>query len=500
VHSIEEMNSLVTAPAGEFRVSPVFDLSFVAGNLHDPAFVSCELIKNWPVICNVFNRDRFRLVLYLSITSVIFQVASDRLQDLAAALLARQREASNSYKTCCFIGLCADPGTWNSLVELCGHPDWLFVAPDLVPDVSLWTTFAVRAFVVVGEPDLSVLRSCPAWLVFTDSRSELVQKVADRLKEIPFPALPGELCRPAQPLGCDFDSWFYEDLEADVAKHDAYEAAIREAISRVPNAVVAVVGAGRGPLVDRAILAGAARVFAVEGNPAVWDFLALKKSQSWPDSIQIFQADMRTVELPEKVDILISDLLGSVGDDRLCPECLLGCERFLSPHAISVPTNVTSLIAPITSELIWTKALRGNLLNGVCLSKLTRYVALAEPQVCFEFSYPGQNQLYGRARMSFRVTGQRATLHGFLGWFDCLLFGDQKISNRDPARFAHCFFPLRIPFIVRNGEVIELSFERKTDGANVWCEWAVLAPEVSRIHNCGGGATRFLLNCEPSLA
>ena len=38
---------------------------------------------------------------------------------------------------------------------------------------------------------------------------------------------------------------------------------------------------------------------------------------------------MRTLELPEKVDILITELLGSFGDNELSPECLDGAVRFL---------------------------------------------------------------------------------------------------------------------------------------------------------------------------
>jgi len=38
---------------------------------------------------------------------------------------------------------------------------------------------------------------------------------------------------------------------------------------------------------------------------------------------------MRHVVLPELADILISELLGSFGDNELSPECLDGAMRFL---------------------------------------------------------------------------------------------------------------------------------------------------------------------------
>ena len=39
--------------------------------------------------------------------------------------------------------------------------------------------------------------------------------------------------------------------------------------------------------------------------------------------------DMRQVNVPEPVDVLVSELLGSFGDNELSPECLDGAMRFL---------------------------------------------------------------------------------------------------------------------------------------------------------------------------
>lgn len=54
-----------------------------------------------------------------------------------------------------------------------------------------------------------------------------------------------------------------------------------------------------------------------------------RKKKEWGDSVQLLFGDMRHVELPELVDILISELLGSFGDNELSPECLDGAMRFL---------------------------------------------------------------------------------------------------------------------------------------------------------------------------
>ena len=54
----------------------------------------------------------------------------------------------------------------------------------------------------------------------------------------------------------------------------------------------------------------------------------------WKEQVRLHFGDMRTLELPEKVDILITELLGSFGDNELSPECLDGAVRFLKRERI----------------------------------------------------------------------------------------------------------------------------------------------------------------------
>lgn len=54
-----------------------------------------------------------------------------------------------------------------------------------------------------------------------------------------------------------------------------------------------------------------------------------RRDNEWGSRVTIVYGDMRTVELPEKVDILVTELLGSFGDNELSPECLDGAMRFL---------------------------------------------------------------------------------------------------------------------------------------------------------------------------
>lgn len=47
------------------------------------------------------------------------------------------------------------------------------------------------------------------------------------------------------------------------------------------------------------------------------------------DRVKVVSQDMRTWDAPEMADLIVSELLGSFGDNELSPECLDGVQRFL---------------------------------------------------------------------------------------------------------------------------------------------------------------------------
>jgi protein arginine N-methyltransferase 5 len=49
----------------------------------------------------------------------------------------------------------------------------------------------------------------------------------------------------------------------------------------------------------------------------------------WGDQVTVISSDMREWQPPVKADILVSELLGSFGDNELSPECLDGAQHLL---------------------------------------------------------------------------------------------------------------------------------------------------------------------------
>lgn len=319
---------------------------------------------------------------------------------------------------------------------------------------------------------------------------------------------------PLQPLMDNLEAQTYETFEKDSVKYIQYQRAICKALldrvrdeeASTQTTVLMVVGAGRGPLVRAALQAAEEtgrklKVYAVEKNPnAVVTLHSLLKLEGWENIVSIISSDMRCWNAPEKADILVSELLGSFGDNELSPECLDGAQRFLKEDGISIPSSYTSFIQPITASKLYNdvKAHKDMVhFETAYVVKLHRIARLSPSQPVFTFTHPNHsneksNQRY--KKMSFEIPSDAgsALVHGFAGYFDATLYKDVHLgiepSIATPNMFSWfaIFFPLRQPVYVRPGSSLEVHFWRCSASTKVWYEWCVSNPTASPIHNSNG--------------
>lgn len=111
-----------------------------------------------------------------------------------------------------------------------------------------------------------------------------------------------------------------------------------------------------------------------------------------------------------------------------------------------------------------------------------------------------------------------SVLHGFAGYFECVLYKEVSISinpqshskgkamqSRDIFRLSHLirdadlffvvsgmfswfpiFFPLKTPVKLRQGDEVELHFWRINNDKRVWYEWCITKPVPVPVHNPNG--------------
>ena len=100
-------------------------------------------------------------------------------------------------------------------------------------------------------------------------------------------------------------------------RDDVRTRAFRDALRAVvrPGDVVLDVGAGTGILCLFAAQAGAARVYAVERTSIARTARALVARNGFSDRIHILNDDIERVSLPERVDVIVSEWLGTLAVD-----------------------------------------------------------------------------------------------------------------------------------------------------------------------------------------
>jgi len=463
---------------------------------------------------------------------------------------------------------------WNKFRNLCGSSSGLKVLLELnaslpcAVSIDRWMSEPVRGVLIPTSIFLSNSKGYP---VLSNAHQEVLIKFHKRniqfiitgppkhhegsgvyylylnhlISRVPSPTEKDEfeapyydyLQTPLQPLGDHLQSQTYETFEKDPVKYAKYEEAIQSALVDTPVSkvsVIMVVGAGRGPLVRCALRAAenakrTIRMFAVEKNPnAVITLRNMHQMLHWGDTVTIVHTDMRVWEAPELADILVSELLGSWGDNELSPECLDGAEKFLNPKGgISIPYEYTSFLAPISSTKLWNdcKALEDTkYLETMYVVKLHNFFEFSNPKPCFTFVHPSWNKKVNRETgqdefaagsktenckidntrirsLEFEVK-ETGMFHGFAGYFEAKLYNDVTISI-NPSTFStgmFSWFPLYIPihnpFKVQKGELIRTVFWRHCKSTKVWYEWAIDAPSVSQIHNTNGKSQQINLSLD----
>jgi len=148
------------------------------------------------------------------------------------------------------------------------------------------------------------------------------------------------LQNPLQPLADNLESVTYEVFEKDPVKYEWYERAVAAALrdwetlgkprsGKDGKIVVAVAGAGRGPLMTRALKASKSsgipiEPWVVEKNPNAYVLLQRRNKDVWNGQVTVVKSDMRSWKGPVYSD-------GSVGKVDILSKC-----RFISSNRSSL--------------------------------------------------------------------------------------------------------------------------------------------------------------------
>jgi len=260
-------------------------------------------------------------------------------------------------------------------------------------------------------------------------------------------------------------------MTKDPIRFHAFAEALRRTVK--PGAVVLDIGTGPGIMALLACRFGARKVYAIEPDPIIQVAREIAISNGFARQIEFIDGFSTQVSLPERVDVIVSDLNGTlpwyqqhlraVADAR---------QRFLAPGGAMIPKKETVWLGVVESPQAYSEhaqpwetghgfemhAARDLAINTRQLVRLRSEDLLAAPQCGVVLDFMQVEGPDSRADATFVIT-RPGVGHGLLVWFDCVLTDEVFFSNTpgyNRSGYGQTFFPWTRPVSLQAGDVVRL--------------------------------------------
>lgn len=273
------------------------------------------------------------------------------------------------------------------------------------------------------------------------------------------------------------DLGFHSMLVNDEQRTKLYKKAIQETVRQ--GDVVLDLGTGSGILAFFACQAGAARVYAVESSNIISVAQQLARDNGFAEKIRFIREDIRSVQLPESVDVIVSELISKAVIGQYMEELVSHSrDRFLKECGKVIPSKVELFLAPLESPALYQQLdfpspqvynlnfsyARNLALNDTSSGRFQTDNLLAEAQTAYQMDSLLTNEKQGLNSMLSFAVSRGGLFHGFGGWFSATLADDVVLSSFPPGMpsWDNAFFPVPEPIQVKPGMTIEV----KIDGSH----------------------------------
>lgn len=292
---------------------------------------------------------------------------------------------------------------------------------------------------------------------------------------------------------------FYEML-SDNVRMTAYRDAINNVVKQ--GDVVIDLGAGTGILGIFAVKAGASKVYMIEKSNALDLAKQIVLTNGYSDKVVFINKSSLEAYIDEKVDVIVSETLGSFGLDENTLEFIIDArDRFLKPEGKLIPENISLKLTPVESKIDFEKLEFWKNIQGIDFSPAYNIFSskmmvvdinpnemLAETIefAHIDFYSVTEKVVFNR---SYHAINRMGTIYGFAGWFETILVDDIKFSTSPLAEATHwkqAFFPIKEPINVVQKDLLEISMiiganEEQID--NTYISYEYRCTQRSRINN-----------------
>lgn len=272
---------------------------------------------------------------------------------------------------------------------------------------------------------------------------------------------------------------------ADAVRMDAYEAALRAAVR--PGCVVLDIGTGTGMMALLACRMGARRVYAVDPGDSIHLARAAARAAGFADRIEFIQGLSTEVTLPERADVVVSDLRGVLPlFEQHLPSVIDARERLLAPGGVMIPQRDTLLAAPVEAPEAhdaivspWGEHARGFDLaaarrSGVNTWGKARFgpaQLVAAPRAWATLDYRTLRTPDVRGTLAW-TAARAARAHGAAAWFHAELAEGIGFTTEPGATetiYGGAFFPWPEPVDLAEGDEVAMELQARLAGDEyVW--------------------------------
>lgn len=262
----------------------------------------------------------------------------------------------------------------------------------------------------------------------------------------------------------------YGEMIADDVRTSAYAQALRQTVK--PGSVVADIGTGTGFFAMMACQFGGRRIYAIEPADAIQIAKEIAQANGYADRIEFIQNRSTQVTLPEKADVIISDMRSVLPwFQHHIPSIVDARNRFLAPGGVLIPQRDTLWAAVVEAPDLYSRHLshwdenpwglhveagRRIVVNTWRKGRLTSDQLLVEPERWAVLDYATIENPDVHAEISWTVT-RSGTGHGLNVWFDTILFEGIGFSNgpdQPELIYGSAFFPWLQPVELFAGDVV----------------------------------------------
>jgi predicted RNA methylase len=286
----------------------------------------------------------------------------------------------------------------------------------------------------------------------------------------------------------------YGAMLRDRRRVDAYTRALSAVIT--PSSVVLDVGTGVGTFSILAARLGAQRVYAIERADVIVVAEEHARANDVAERIRFLQATATGIDVPERVDVIVSDLSGALPlfDEHLTTIIHLR-ERFLKPGGAMIPQRDRLFCAPVSSAALYARIVEPwRSIDGVDLS-IGETMALntpqahivtpgdlaAEPQCWATLDYATLDSPHVRGSAEWSV-GSDLRIHGFALWFESTLHADIVHASgpwSPDSVHATIVLPLLHPLEIARGQTLHFDCETVLAAGRYVVTWSAGGPRQS---------------------